>query len=469
MADSSFYGDTPNYATDYPTQNDGNTNPVDGNTPSPGSFYPNGGNYVPLVEGATLLAELQALEAQTESNATSAANSATAAAASAAAAASSGSAGTATPLVDGTATVGTSSKWAHEDHVHPTDTSRASVTYVDTQDALKAPLASPALTGVPTAPTATVGNSSTQIATTAFVQGALPAVPTGATLTPPMDGTAAVGTSAKWAHEDHVHPKDSTKTDLATFLLAIPVGQCKLSLVSTTQIALKPFNGNNLKINGALQSVPAAGVTYTVSSLAASTLYYVYAWMNAGTMTLELSATGHSTSSTAGNVGTEIKTGDDTRTLVGVVYTNASTQFTDSAASRLVRSWFNDSGVNGTVTAGAVVNTTSTAVVELDTSMRMSMILWTNEMLNANNVSQSFASVANAIAYNFCLLDGGIAGNAGIAYSVNANTQAQGVSLLSTSAGSDGIHTLSMGMQSSAGTSTANYASRTLTFNTLRR
>lgn len=36
---------------------------------------------------------------------------------------------------------------------------------------LKAPLASPALTGTPTAPTATVGTETTQIATAAFVQG----------------------------------------------------------------------------------------------------------------------------------------------------------------------------------------------------------------------------------------------------------------------------------------------------------
>ncbi|PZR92312.1 MAG: hypothetical protein DI537_13670 [Stutzerimonas stutzeri] len=40
----------------------------------------------------------------------------------------------------------------------------------------KAPLASPALTGVPTAPTATAGTSSTQIATTAFVKAALDAL-----------------------------------------------------------------------------------------------------------------------------------------------------------------------------------------------------------------------------------------------------------------------------------------------------
>jgi hypothetical protein len=50
--------------------------------------------------------------------------------------------------------------------------------------ALKAPLASPALTGAPTAPTAGAGTSTTQLATTAFVATALAA--TG----------ASVGTSA---------------------------------------------------------------------------------------------------------------------------------------------------------------------------------------------------------------------------------------------------------------------------------
>jgi len=38
--------------------------------------------------------------------------------------------------------------------------------------ATKADLASPALTGAPTAPTATVGTNTTQVATTAFVQAA---------------------------------------------------------------------------------------------------------------------------------------------------------------------------------------------------------------------------------------------------------------------------------------------------------
>lgn len=67
---------------------------------------------------------------------------------------------TTTPKMNGTAAVGTETKWAKGDHVHPTDTTRA-------------PLASPALTGTPTAPTAEEGTNTTQIATTAFVKTAV--------------------------------------------------------------------------------------------------------------------------------------------------------------------------------------------------------------------------------------------------------------------------------------------------------
>lgn len=64
---------------------------------------------------------------------------------------------TSAPLMDGTAAVGTATKYAKEDHVHPTDTTRA-------------PLASPTFTGTPKAPTASDAlQHDTQLATTEFV------------------------------------------------------------------------------------------------------------------------------------------------------------------------------------------------------------------------------------------------------------------------------------------------------------
>lgn len=69
-------------------------------------------------------------------------------------------ASTTSPKMAGTATVGTEMAFARGDHIHPSDTSKAN-------------LASPAFTGTPTAPTATKGTNTIQIATTAFVQTGL--------------------------------------------------------------------------------------------------------------------------------------------------------------------------------------------------------------------------------------------------------------------------------------------------------
>ena len=66
-----------------------------------------------------------------------------------------GSPSSAPPLMDGTAAVGVSTNFSREDHIHPSDTSRA-------------PLASPAFSGTPTAPTPAALDNSTKIATTAF-------------------------------------------------------------------------------------------------------------------------------------------------------------------------------------------------------------------------------------------------------------------------------------------------------------
>lgn len=67
--------------------------------------------------------------------------------------------------------------------------------------ALKAPLASPALTGTPTAPTATPGTNTTQLATTAFVAAALAALINGspAALDTLNELAAALGNDASFA------------------------------------------------------------------------------------------------------------------------------------------------------------------------------------------------------------------------------------------------------------------------------
>jgi hypothetical protein len=82
----------------------------------------------------------------------------------------------------------------------------ADVTGLQTALNAKAPLASPALTGTPTAPTAAAGASTTQIATTAFVQAAITGLGTGdmakATYDSDNDGkvdAAEAADSVPWA------------------------------------------------------------------------------------------------------------------------------------------------------------------------------------------------------------------------------------------------------------------------------
>jgi hypothetical protein len=72
-----------------------------------------------------------------------------------------------------------------------------------TQD--KADKASPALTGTPAAPTAAADTNTTQIATTAFVVGQ------ASSGTPVVNGTAAAGSSTRFARGDHVHPTDTSR------------------------------------------------------------------------------------------------------------------------------------------------------------------------------------------------------------------------------------------------------------------
>lgn len=154
-------------------------------------------------------------------------------------------------------------------------------------------------------------------------------------------------------------------------------GQCRLTYDSATSLKLSPHNGRNLNINGAVEKIPSAGVTVSNSGLSASTLYYVYAYMNAGTMALELSATGHSQHTN----GVEIKTGDSTRTLVGMARTNGSSQFVDDATNVCVLSYFNRRRKLGKskFTANRSLAPATSVFTEVHTEIRVNFLTWADE------------------------------------------------------------------------------------------
>lgn len=171
---------------------------------------------------------------------------------------------------------------------------------------------------------------------------------------------------------------------------AAAVGQCRL-VKSGANVVLQPLNGNLLAINGANETVPSGGVSLAPTGLSTSTLYYIYAYMNTGTMTLEASTTVPVADT---STGVQIKTGDATRSLVGMVYVITGPAFADTATQRLVRSWFNRLPSGGSNTLTADRTTTSSTFTELGSEIRIQFVVWAGETVQATPNGIAINSVA---------------------------------------------------------------------------
>jgi hypothetical protein len=179
-------------------------------------------------------------------------------------------------------------------------------------------------------------------------------------------------------------------------------------MASATQLKLAPANGQNLNINGLVQQVPAAGIIISNAGLAASTLYYVYAYMNAGSMALELSTTGHA----QGANGVETKNGDTTRTLVGMAYTSAASQFVDDGATNLcVLSYFNRRRKMGRArfTATRMSNNDPAAFAEVHTEIRVNFLTWADEPVR-QVICGSWTVSGGGTGYCYASIDSDTAG-----------------------------------------------------------
>jgi hypothetical protein len=107
-------------------------------------------------------------------------------------------------------------------------TGLSTTAFVQGELAGKAPLNSPALTGSPTAPTAAADDNDTTIATTAFVVGQA-----GASTPLSDSGAGVVGTSKRYSREDHRHP---------VFSLA-PASQSSPIAITTTPLLMQFSHG----------------------------------------------------------------------------------------------------------------------------------------------------------------------------------------------------------------------------------
>lgn len=172
-------------------------------------------------------------------------------------------------------------------------------------------------------------------------------------------------------------------------------GQCRFDFVSSSQCKLSPHGGQSLIINGTVQKIPSAGITVSNAGLVTGNLYYCYAYMSAGTMTLEFSLTGHSTDTN----GVEIKTGDSTRTLVGMVFGNTGTPatFVSAANSKCVLSYFNRKNLSSSfmaITGGPSFSNTSLAITWSAASI--SFCSWGDEATLASVTADGSLATAGA-------------------------------------------------------------------------
>ena len=159
------------------------------------------------------------------------------------------SASSTTPKMDGTAAVGTEAAFARGDHIHPTDTSRASLDIVAPEwepnvdywewDSViyqgqlyfchEAHVSSSTWDSSKWTPITAAGLSYTMMDSriedpstktsgqflkyngTSWIAGDVPEGAAASSTTPKMDGTAAVGTETAFARGDHVHPTDTSR------------------------------------------------------------------------------------------------------------------------------------------------------------------------------------------------------------------------------------------------------------------
>jgi hypothetical protein len=129
-----------------------------------------------------------------------------------------------------------------------------------------------------------------------------------------------------------------------TLTTGVPVTQTDVT--SSTSIFLTPYNGNQIALFTAGQWVllTSAQVSIALSGLTSNRPYDVFAWNNAGTVTLEtLVWTNDTTRATvlAYQDGVLVRSGDATRRYLGTFYALTATTTEDSEANRYLYNYYN--------------------------------------------------------------------------------------------------------------------------------
>jgi hypothetical protein len=205
----------------------------------------------------------------------------------------------------------------------------------------------------------------------------------------------------------------STKIDgNGYFSPGIAYGQCRLVYTSSSAITLFPYLGNKLSIgpNADIYTVPDAGVTLAPTGLTAGSTYNIYAYASGANIVLEASLTARAKDTTT---GIAIKTGDNTRTLVGKAYCQAGVTWDTTVGAKLVISWFNRRPVMATQNLASNVTLTSTTPVELSTQNRSYGLCWGEDIVEARMSAVLSGGTLNVVYYGNATLHASAGDTAG--------------------------------------------------------
>lgn len=157
---------------------------------------------------------------------------------------------------------------------------------------------------------------------------------------------------------------------------------CRLDFVSSTTIRLSRFGGRQIPIPAGgvpiLRTIPDAGVDLASTGINAG-FYFVYAFWNGTAVALEASATGWSRDT---GTGLPIKTGDQTRLLVGAVSLPSNTTFRDDATYRGVSSYWNRRARFVSASLGSNQGTASTGLTFFAGDLTFSAIAWADTIVD---------------------------------------------------------------------------------------
>ena len=187
-----------------------------------------------------------------------------------------------------------------------------------TEHNLKAPLASPALTGNPTAPTAAVNDNDTSIATTAFVV---------AQISDDAPTKTGSGASGNWGiditgHADNINPADES-ADTA----------CNVIFVTAATGVLPPKTGSNLTFNSSTGALSATSFNGTLVGNGASITAINATNIASGTLAVARGGTGATaTTGTGSNVLSASPTFTGTPTIPSINLNSTDTTLARAGA-----------------------------------------------------------------------------------------------------------------------------------------